>query len=249
MIKSMESYLTQHYWLFAEAPRLAGQFLKTGLELSKFNNLPLGSNRPTVVVPGFATSNVSTLFMRGVLDRNNHNTFKWALQRNLGFSEYVIENTVNQVRHVANVYGMPVNLIGQSLGGCYVRAVANQIPDYVNCVVTLGSPINSITQVNENAIKKYNTLTGMIDAAFVQHTYYYHTFYPNPPVPTTSIYSRSDGVVHFSQSLINVTDLSENIEVEAGHFSMGFDLDTLIVIADRLSRDKENWEKWPKTTT
>ena len=42
-----------------------------------------------------------------------------------------------------------------------------------------------------------------------------------PPVPTTSIYSRTDGVVSWRCSLNPPGALVENIEVHASHVGMG----------------------------
>lgn len=235
----------EHYWLIAEGPRLLSQLVETAVDYKNFKNLPKGSARPTIVIPGFATSNSSTYFLRRVLKENGHNPIKWCENRNFGFSEDILDNTCKQLRETALKYGQPVNLIGQSLGGCFARAAANRYPEYTNVVLTLGTPINSVTNVNKYAIEKYNATVGLADAAILQHTEYFNTFYPNPPVPCSSLYSHTDGVVHWSQSIINVTDLSENILIDPGHFGMGFDLDTIIIIADRLSRDKDSWEKWP----
>jgi hypothetical protein len=56
-------------------------------------------------------------------------------------------------------------------------------------------------------------------------------------VPTTVVYSKTDGVVHWSSCI----DLSgaqnvENIEVMSSHCGMGLNTDVLKVVADRLAR-------------
>ena len=57
-----------------------------------------------------------------------------------------------------------------------------------------------------------------------------------PPVPTTSLYSRTDGVVAWQCSVEQETAKSENIEVHASHLGYGHELETLRVIADRLAQ-------------
>jgi len=245
MKNNIASRVKQKYWLVAEGPRLMGQLFKTAVDINKFKSLPKGSNRPTLVIPGFATTNASTYFMRKVLTNNGHNTIRWFYHRNVGLSDNVLEETCKQVLDICDAYGTEINIVGQSLGGCFARAAANMHPECVNAVVTLGSPINSITRINKYSIDKYNEITGIVDAAFIQHSEYYHTFYPNPDVPCSSMYSYTDGVVHWSQSITNLTDKSENIVIKPSHFAMGFDFDTLVVVADRLSRNKDTWERWP----
>ena len=57
-----------------------------------------------------------------------------------------------------------------------------------------------------------------------------------PPVPTTSIFSRSDGIVAWRCSLNEPGPLAENIEVPASHVGMGMNPLALYAIADRLAQ-------------
>ena len=60
-------------------------------------------------------------------------------------------------------------------------------------------------------------------------------------MPTTSIYSKLDGVVAW-QSCIEIPDaISENVEVYAAHCGMGIHSPTIRVIADRLAQQEGNW--------
>ncbi len=65
-----------------------------------------------------------------------------------------------------------------------------------------------------------------------------------PPVPTTSIYSRTDGVVAWQCSLNEDAPLAENIEVHASHIGMGMNPLALFAIADRLRQDPEKWQRF-----
>jgi hypothetical protein len=57
------------------------------------------------------------------------------------------------------------------------------------------------------------------------------------PVPATSIYSRTDGVVSWRTSLGGETPNNENIEVVgASHFGLGFNPAVLWAVADRLGQ-------------
>jgi hypothetical protein len=60
-------------------------------------------------------------------------------------------------------------------------------------------------------------------------------------VPFTSIYSRSDGVVHWRCSVQRHGERSENIEVSASHFGIGFNPLALYAVADRLAQPEGRW--------
>lgn len=243
------SDIVEHsFWLMTEGPRLGAQLMDTVSKYKHYESIQSGENTPTLIIPGFGTTNASTYFLRRVLNQRQHFAMKWCENRNTGFSSQVMEKTIVQVKTIADVTGKKVNLLGQSLGGCYARTVANAIPEYVGVVVTMGSPINSIELVHDNSIKKYDSIAGEVGAAVLQYEEFYKTFNPNPPVPTTSLYSKSDGVVHWTNSIIEETDLAECIEIDSSHFGMGFNLETAHIIANRLAQTPDTWHKWPNKT-
>lgn len=244
MVKRLK---TQYYWLAAEGPRLANQLVDTFIDYDKFKYLSNGSSHTTIVIPGFSTTNNSTAFLRKVLELNHHKAIEWVIHRNMGFDQKTMEESSKQILETADKSGKKVNIVGQSLGGCYARALANKHPDHVNMIITLGSPINGIGLINKHTIENYNEAVGLVDAAVIQHTEYFETFYPNPPCPVTSIFSKNDGVVHWSQSLITERKHSENIEIDSSHFGMGFNYDTLKIITDRLVQPPHNWKKWSES--
>jgi hypothetical protein len=63
-------------------------------------------------------------------------------------------------------------------------------------------------------------------------------------VPTTSIYSKTDGVVAWQCSLNEDHPHTENIEVHASHVGMGMNPLALYVIADRLKQDPAQWQRF-----
>jgi hypothetical protein len=60
-------------------------------------------------------------------------------------------------------------------------------------------------------------------------------------VPTTSIYSRTDGIVSWQCSINEPGPLVENIEVQASHTGMGMNPLALYAIADRLLQPAGEW--------
>ena len=68
-----------------------------------------------------------------------------------------------------------------------------------------------------------------------------------PPVPTTSIFSRSDGIVAWQCSVEKAGPLHENIEVEASHLGLGFNPLAWYAIADRLAQPEGKWKPFERS--
>ena len=125
-------------------------------------------------------------------------------------------------------------LIGWSLGGIYAREVAKALPHLVRGVITLGTPFTGHPRAT-TAWRLYELAAG--------HKIETHPrrgrLHEAPPVPTTSVYSRSDGVVAWQCSVQDARCSAhgevENIEVVASHFGLGMNPAALYAIADRLA--------------
>ena len=62
------------------------------------------------------------------------------------------------------------------------------------------------------------------------------------PVPSTSIYSRTDGVVRWQVCLDVADDRHENVEVRSSHVGLGFNASALYVVGDRLAQNEGSWQ-------
>ena len=146
---------------------------------------------------------------------------------------------LDQVRRMADRQGRKVSLIGQSLGGIYARQIAKLMPDHVRDVITLGSPF-ACPPFATNAWRVYEFASGMrVDDALD------HPAGPlsePPPVPTTSIFSRTDGIVAWQGCVDQPAPRVENIEVEASHCGMGFHPAIVYAVADRLAQREGAWK-------
>ena len=63
-------------------------------------------------------------------------------------------------------------------------------------------------------------------------------------VPSTSIFSRSDGVVAWRASLQPDGPLAENVEVVGSHLGLGVHAPVLYAIADRLAQPEGGWKRF-----
>ena len=90
--------------------------------------------------------------------------------------------------------GRKVSIVGWSLGGVYARDLALQAPDMVRYVVTLGSPFANDVRAT-NATRLYEALSGEGGRTTIRS--FGRAIAGDLPVPATSIYSRTDGIVNW----------------------------------------------------
>jgi hypothetical protein len=64
------------------------------------------------------------------------------------------------------------------------------------------------------------------------------------PVPSTSIYTRTDGVVRWQTGLDVVDDRHENVEVRGSHRGLAYHLPALYVVAARLGQREGVWRSF-----
>ena len=68
-----------------------------------------------------------------------------------------------------------------------------------------------------------------------------------PPVPTTAIYSRTDGICAWQNCIELAGPQTENIEVKASHCGLGQHPAVVYAIADRLSQPEGKWRKFDRS--
>jgi esterase/lipase len=206
---------------------------------------PKGDGHPVMVIPGLSGSDGSTHYMRNFLGKVGYNAYSWGFGRNMGPRAGIgvlVDRLCDRVQEIsAENNGQAVSLIGWSLGGIYAREIAKEIPDCVRQVITLGTPFKHAESAT-NAALLYEFLSkdkSHKDPEIVMK------LGMAPPVPFTSIFSKSDGVVSWQSSLEKATDISENVEVPgASHLGLGHNPLSMYVIADRLSQPPGNWKPY-----
>jgi pimeloyl-ACP methyl ester carboxylesterase len=203
--------------------------------------LPKGDGHPVVVLPGFVASDMSTRPLRAVLKDLGYPAFGWGLGRNLRFNDERERQMRALLDRVYEERKRKVTIIGWSLGGVFARELAKFSPEKVRSVISLGSPITPHRNYS-NAKRLYDAINGAPEThRAAQLSKLGHA----PPVPTTSIFSKSDGVVAWQGSLQRREhghDRVENIEVPASHFGLGVNPLVIYAIADRLAQGEDNWK-------
>ena len=203
---------------------------------------PLGDGHTVIVFPGLTAGDATTLPLRRYLESRNYAARGWGQGLNLGPREGVLENAKRQLQQAADASGGKVSLVGWSLGGIYARELAKEMPDLVRCVVTLGTPFAG-PPTSTNAWRIYQLASGRDIAREAEH----YNLPEAPPVPTTSIYSRTDGVVAWRGSIqapAAHNPHTENIEVVASHFGIGLNPSAWWALADRLGQRLDEPGAW-----
>lgn len=198
-----------------------------------------GDNHPVLVLPGFMASDSSTVPLRSVLQSQGYWVHGWRLGRNLGPTQAVIDGLIDRLHQLHDRHGRPVSLVGWSLGGIYARRLARRYPDRVRQVITLGSPFR-ITEGDRSAASP------LYDRLRPTHVLSIDQLLPGGPgiplpVPSTSIYTRTDGVVRWWQCLESIGPTAENIEVRGSHSGLGFNPAAIYAVSDRLARPIDRW--------
>lgn len=206
---------------------------------------PKGDGHPVVVFPGLGASDGSTHFVRTFLTNIGYTVYPWGLGRNLGPKDGMdnfIVAMVKSIRAISDAHGgAKVSLIGWSLGGIYAREVAKAAPDLIRQVITLGTPFKLDPNAT-NVTKLYEILSkdkSHLDMNIIK------SLSKQPPVPFTSVYSKTDGVVAWKCSIELETSLSENIEIPgASHMGLGHNPISMHIIADRLAQPANKWRRY-----
>lgn len=174
---------------------------------------PRGDGHPVLVLPGWTADDRSTRTLRWYLRSLGYEVHGWGLGVNEGLTPKLSTGVAGRLARLAERHGRTVSLVGWSLGGVHARTLARRTPASVRGVITLGSPLH----LGPGAGRPV-------------------------PVPATSIYSRTDAIVPYQQSLEPPGPQRENIEVRGSHLGLGHNAAVLYAVADRLAQPEGRWK-------
>ena len=201
--------------------------------------LPRGDDHPVLVLPGFLASSRSTRPLRQFVQDLGYRAHRWKLGYNMGYSYKLHYGMRDRVTELVERYGEKISLVGWSLGGVYARELAREMPDIVRQVITMGSPFRGSPEAS-NVARVFQLFAATPFEETPQS--FLDDMQDPPPVPTTALYTRGDGVVAW-QSTVEVSPRPdvENIHVGGAHMGLGFNPRALIAIADRLAQPEGDW--------
>lgn len=205
---------------------------------------PQGDGQPVLVLPGLTTSDRSTIALRQFLKSKGYPTHGWNMGLNLGPRPGVEDGLIRLVEDLHDRYARKVSIVGWSLGGIYARQLAKLMPEKVRQVISLGSPFGGSPRAT-NAWRVYEMASGQRADDGERHMG--GAIAAPPPVPTTAIYSRSDGICAWQNCIERKSAIAENIEVKGSHCGLGHHPAAVYAIADRLAQPEDNWAPFERT--
>jgi pimeloyl-ACP methyl ester carboxylesterase len=193
---------------------------------------PHGDGHGVLVWPGLLATDTSTAALRQFLRWLGYEVRGWDLGRNHGPTDAVLDGLPRALMAHAERTGRPVSLVGWSLGGIYAREMAREHPELVRQVITLGSPFAQTDPRQSYAEYPYQRLSHLHAPAARRVR---EQIAKPIDVPSTSVYSRWDGIVSWRTCIEPDSALHQNIEVRCSHLGFGVDPATLWLVADRLA--------------
>jgi pimeloyl-ACP methyl ester carboxylesterase len=174
---------------------------------------PKGDGHTVLVMPGLGASDLSTRPLRRFLKGLGYDVHGWGLGRNEGPSTRMLDGVGARFLDLHGRRGEGVSIVGWSMGGIFARRLARLNPDAVRQVVTLGSPFRMLSDTPSSSLR----------------------------VPTTSVYSRTDGIAPWRSCFDVGGARNEAIEVVGSHCGLGHHPAVLHVVADRLAQPAGTW--------
>lgn len=225
-----------------EAPRMVAEAASFATSYPLLRRAPRGDGHPVLVLPGFLAGDDSTTVLRRYLNSQGYRALPWLMGTNNG-SERVQRRLGRRFMRLIVAYKGGISLIGQSLGGVFARELAREFPEHVRQVITLGSPFGASGPDNTHPVvgNLFERISGQSVDDMKERLGEQDGRAPIP-VPSTAVYSKSDGVVHWSSCLEYHGPKSQNIEIIGSHCGMTMHPGAVYVMADRLAQPASEWQ-------
>jgi pimeloyl-ACP methyl ester carboxylesterase len=206
--------LTMPALLALEAPRAVGELGLLTAAGPLLALSPRGDGHTVLVMPGLGATDVSTRPLRRFLRLLGYDVHPWLLGRNAGPTTVMLDGVDRRFAELHGRDGKPVSLVGWSMGGIFARRLARMNPENVRQVITLGSPFRMMSDTRSSSLK----------------------------VPSTAVYSKTDGIAPWRTCRDGNGARHESIEVVGSHCGLGHHPAVLHVVADRLAQPAGEWK-------
>ncbi len=216
-----------------------------------------GDGQPVMLVPGFLAGDESLWMMSRWLRRIGYRTHGSGIRSNIGCSEQAIVDLEQRVVELSDRYGQPVTIIGHSRGGMFGRVLAVRNPDRVDRVIAMGSPlvasmedVHGLVRFQIRNVQRAQRLGARrLIAGDCEQSWNAYRFGLEPVgcctgfwtdmddrLPTrvgfASLYSRSDGVIHWRACL---DPQARHVEVASSHCGMAVNRDVYERVAELMT--------------
>ena len=222
-----------------EGQRVAIEVASLSLVRRLLADLPRGDGHPVMVLPGFLGSDTYNGALRRFLASLGYAVHGWGLGRNLGPRDGALDRLRARFEDLRRRHGRPLTLIGHSLGGIFARELAREYEDDVRQVISLGSPFGRGRRSGSYPSRLFSALNPEEEMPVDEDG-----LHIAPPVPTTAVYSKGDGIVNW-KTAVQDHKLSEapvqNIQIRGSHCGMTLNPTVWYVLADRLLQERDGW--------
>ena len=235
----------QHALNAAEAFRCAAEYaqFKAGWpELRKQS--PKGDGHPVLVLPPFTGNDTITAPLRNTLTEVGYKTYGWEAGSNLGLNDKKAQLLHDRLKEIYEENGrQKVSLVGLSLGGIIARELAREYPEMVREAISVNTPFGIGTDKDAVPPLLAATIQILSDEKFsLKSEGMTGRLVTPPPVPTTSIFSKTDGIAGWRACLNPKSPLAENIEISGSHVGGFWNLEAVSVILNRLAQPEGEWK-------
>jgi pimeloyl-ACP methyl ester carboxylesterase len=234
-------------WLaLLEAPRTLAELTGLLWSVPWLNRVPRGDGHPVIVVPGFGANDWVMWPLRSYLQNLGYDARPWGLGFNYRteritkiddvteFRAKMQSKLLGRIRDVVEETGSKVSVVGWSLGGIYANALACKHPALIRRVITLGAPFGDprgtkvwklLKELHRSDVpEEVQDFDGWLRMADAERR-----------VPTTVIYSPSDGIVPEAVACLTESRYVENVPVHSSHTGFAFNPLVYRVIAEKLA--------------
>ncbi len=206
--------------------------------------VPAGDGHPVIIFPGLGTDSSAIAPLRDYCESLGYTMIDWGKGFNTGPKGNLDRWLEDLTTHTADLLAEhqdKATLIGWSLGGLYAREVGKLLAPQVRQVITIGTPFNAEAD-HTNVGWLFRLLSGTPAAIDPSLSKRLRT---PPPLPTTSIYSRSDGVVAWETCRhVKPARQVQDIEINGSHIGMGWNPAVLQIVGDRLGQHPSTWQPY-----
>jgi pimeloyl-ACP methyl ester carboxylesterase len=199
--------------LALEAPRAISELGLSAAARPLLAGSPRGDGHSVLVMPGLAASDTSTQVLRRFLKRLGYDVHGWGLGRNAGPTAAMLDGIGKRFADLHARDGKQISLVGWSMGGIFARRLARLNPEDIRQVITLGSPFRMMSGTKSSELQ----------------------------MPSTAVYSKSDGIAPWQSCFDRDGARNESIEVVGSHCGLGHHPAVLHVVADRLAQPEGTW--------
>jgi triacylglycerol lipase len=208
--------------------------------------IPRGDGSAVVLVPGFLGTDRYLKQLHSWLARIGYRPYFSGIGLNAECPNLLIQHRLNEnIEKALLETERKIHLIGHSLGGIITRSVANQRPDDIASVITLGSPfrgtvahptvLNVADAVRKQILKEHGP--GVLPTCYTGRCTCNFLASLRRKMPRsmfeTAIFTRQDGVVDWRYCITG--NANSDFEVSGTHIGLAFNASAYTIIANRLA--------------